>query len=257
MLHNSWKNGLACGLFVILAATAFRADAFWGWRGCGCESGYYTTGALATGYGIAYMPVYDAGGCGTCWRGSCGTCTGGCETCTASCGTCTGGCGTCTGSCGTCPGGAVTPTYSAPSVPSNAPPSPAPMAPPPATGHSASDFPSPAIYRPVGNFALNSPTGTVQFSFKVPSAAKVFVNGHLTDSSGEERHYFASDLHVGYDYDFRFLVEMRRGDEVFSVVKTIRVQAGQTHQLVFTLPNGHGEQSMDRVAWSTVKPAVF
>jgi uncharacterized protein (TIGR03000 family) len=97
----------------------------------------------------------------------------------------------------------------------------------------------------------------VQFSVKVPSAAKVFVNGHVTDSSGEERHYFASGLQVGYDYDFRILVEIMRDDKLFLAAKTIRVQAGQTHQLVFTLPNGPGDQLMDRVAQSTLKPAVF
>ncbi len=217
MLHVSWKNWIVWGLFALLAATAGRADAFWDRQGCGCEGGGYHT----------------AGALAT----GCGACTGSCETCTD-----------CT----------VAPEYRAPPPPASQPRIPAPAAPLPAVRHSASAFSSAAFYRSIGSYsALNSPTGTVQFSIKVPSAAKVFVNGRLTDSSGEERRYFASDLQVGYDYDFRIFVEMRRDGKRFSAVKTVRVQAGQTHQLSFTLPNGHGDRQLDRVARNMVKPAAL
>jgi uncharacterized protein (TIGR03000 family) len=96
--------------------------------------------------------------------------------------------------------------------------------------------------------APNLPAGTVQLSIKVPSAAKVFVNGHLTDSSGKERFFFASDLRVGYDYDFQIRVEIRPAGRLFSAARIVRVRAGQTHQLVFTLPAGYEGLDLDQIA---------
>lgn len=94
----------------------------------------------------------------------------------------------------------------------------------------------------------NLPAGTVQLSIKVPSTAKVFVNGHLTDSSGRERVFFASDLRAGYDYDFQIRVEIRKAGRLFSAARTVRAQAGQTHQLVFTLPARYEGLDLDQVA---------
>jgi uncharacterized protein (TIGR03000 family) len=96
----------------------------------------------------------------------------------------------------------------------------------------------------------------VQFSIKVPSAARVFVNGHLTDSRGDERHYFASNLQLGYDYDFQIAVEMRRGGKLFSAARTVRVRAGQSHQLVFSLPDGHDSRPWDQIALNLVTSAA-
>jgi uncharacterized protein (TIGR03000 family) len=116
---------------------------------------------------------------------------------------------------------------------------------------------NPVSFRTVANYpAPSSPTGTVQLLLEVPSAAKVFVNGYSTDSGGQQRRYFASDLHVGYDYDFRIVVETWRDNKRYAAVKTVRAQAGQTYQLTFTLPDQRDDgQPRDRVASNVRLPA--
>ncbi len=75
---------------------------------------------------------------------------------------------------------------------------------------------------------------------KVPAEAKVFVNGHLTTSTGIERQFISRGLVVGSRYTYEVRAELDVNGKTVSDVKTVSLTAGDVADLAFSL-NGESE----------------
>ncbi len=67
----------------------------------------------------------------------------------------------------------------------------------------------------------------------VPKNAKVVVNGHLTKSKGEVRHFRSVDLDAGEVYTYRVQISYSLDGEERNDEAVIRLKAGTQHQLDF------------------------
>jgi uncharacterized protein (TIGR03000 family) len=68
----------------------------------------------------------------------------------------------------------------------------------------------------------------------------VFVNGHLTSSTGTQRQFISRGLVVGSRYNFEVRAELDVNGKAVSDVKTVSLTAGDAADLAFTL-NGQSE----------------
>ena len=62
----------------------------------------------------------------------------------------------------------------------------------------------------------------------VPSAAKIWVNDHLTTSSGDLRQFVSRGLTKGLDYTFRIKAELERDGKTLTSNRKVTVKAGDT-----------------------------
>jgi uncharacterized protein (TIGR03000 family) len=71
----------------------------------------------------------------------------------------------------------------------------------------------------------------------VPAAARVFVNGQLTKSTGEVRRYVSRDLVPGASYNYEVRAELPGGAPLLTETKAVKLTAGARQQLSFALSN--------------------
>lgn len=90
----------------------------------------------------------------------------------------------------------------------------------------AAPSPAPTAYEP---------STQVAFTVRVPADAKVYVNDRLTTSIGTERSYVSRGLKPGSQYGFTVRTERTVAGRVLSETQVLRLTAGQTDRLAFTL----------------------
>ncbi|MGE0534006.1 MAG: TIGR03000 domain-containing protein [Pirellulales bacterium] len=74
---------------------------------------------------------------------------------------------------------------------------------------------------------------------RVPADAKVYVNDHLTKSTGPRRQYTSSGLSPTSVYEYRVRVEFVRAGKPVREEQTVQVTVGKTASLDFVAaPNG-------------------
>jgi uncharacterized protein (TIGR03000 family) len=78
--------------------------------------------------------------------------------------------------------------------------------------------------------------GRALLSVTVPEEARVYVNGHLTQTPGSVRRYVSSGLAGGHSYTYQVRAEVVRDGQPVSQTKTVRLRAGQAADLAFHLP---------------------
>jgi uncharacterized protein (TIGR03000 family) len=76
-------------------------------------------------------------------------------------------------------------------------------------------------------------TGAGMLLVKVPSDAKIFVNGKATTSTGGERQYISRGLVRGASYNFVVKAELNRDGEPVVITKTAKLTAGGNAELTF------------------------
>ncbi len=69
----------------------------------------------------------------------------------------------------------------------------------------------------------------------VPAGAKVYVNGHLTKSTGSRRSYVSNNLTPGSDYTYRVRAEVMRDGQKFEETKNVELRVGQSRLVAFDL----------------------
>jgi uncharacterized protein (TIGR03000 family) len=231
---NSWKIRSLVICSALTAVMLFSSDAQAGWRhyagsygGCyGCYGGSIGYGSYGCwgSYGGCYTrPVgyrwrhhhyayYGGWGSYGCYGGSYGCC-GGCYVVSS--------CGCCGGSYGGSYDGDV--YYSPSVVPETAPV--APDEPTPAD--------PPAAGQPLPDQQTLQNSRDALLTVSVPKGAQIFVNGSSTRSTGEKRRYVSRNLNPGYAYTYEVRAEMEVNGEMVERTKTVRMKAGQTHDLAF------------------------
>jgi uncharacterized protein (TIGR03000 family) len=70
---------------------------------------------------------------------------------------------------------------------------------------------------------------------RVPTDARVFVNGLPTTSTGSLRRYVSSGLRAGYNYTYHVRAEVIRDGQTISESKTVKLQAGDAPNVEFAL----------------------
>lgn len=108
--------------------------------------------------------------------------------------------------------------------------SPAPAA-NPAPAATYGGQPQTSIVAPAAN--------SVALLVTVPADAKVYVNGHLTKSTGEHRQYSSSGLKPDSSYEYQVRAEFVRDGKPVREEKTVLLTVGKTSSLVFdATPSG-------------------
>jgi uncharacterized protein (TIGR03000 family) len=69
---------------------------------------------------------------------------------------------------------------------------------------------------------------------KVPTDAKVFVNGRQTTSTGMDREFISRDLEAGARYNYEVRAEFARDGKPVTETKTVQLTAGQSAGVDFT-----------------------
>jgi uncharacterized protein (TIGR03000 family) len=72
-------------------------------------------------------------------------------------------------------------------------------------------------------------------NIRVPSEAKVFINGLETSSKGAERQYVSYGLKPGLTYKYEVRAVLKRGGKQFEDLKVVYLTAGATEGLAFDL----------------------
>lgn len=241
-LGNAKKLVLGSLIAVVtLSLAAPQADAFWhrrwgssgGWycSGSSGSSGYYSSGSSGSSGGY-YYGYYSSGGCSSS-GGSSGSSGGWYSS------------GGSWGSSGGSSGG-----YSVQSVPA------APMVPttPPAPGTTTPPTLE-STPMPGADAAPSTMNGTAAraatLAVHVPADAKVYVNGLLTKSTGNDRRYVSNGLRPGFNYTYELRAQTERDGRVIEESKVVQLQAGQSADVNFGL-NG-SEQVEERTA---TKPVI-
>jgi len=149
------------------------------------------------------------------------------------------------------PGMIVTPGAA---MPGTAAPPAAPAPPAPAPGPGPSE-PSPSDKAPADGTTIHSTTSgdSVLLTVKVPAEAKVFVNGHLTTSTGTERQFISRGLVAGSRYTYDVRAEIEVNGKIVSDVKTVSLTAGDAADLAFNL---NGETEMQATSPVVTKVTV-
>ncbi len=75
--------------------------------------------------------------------------------------------------------------------------------------------------------------GNAMLMVSVPQEARIFVNGAATRSEGSKRQYVSRNLSPGYAYTYEVRAEMDVDGQLVQQTKTVKVKAGQQHDLVF------------------------
>jgi uncharacterized protein (TIGR03000 family) len=68
---------------------------------------------------------------------------------------------------------------------------------------------------------------------RVPADARVFVNGKLTRTPGEERQFVSRNLVPGYRYSYRIRAEIEREGRTLTDTKVVDVVAGEATRIGF------------------------
>lgn len=97
-----------------------------------------------------------------------------------------------------------------------------------------------AYYAPAVNtyYAPTYTTGTVNategtLAVRVPTDAKIYVNGKLTNTPGDYRKYVSKNLESGYAYNYEVRAEMVKNGQTVTETKSVSLYAGQTTELAF------------------------
>ena len=77
-------------------------------------------------------------------------------------------------------------------------------------------------------------TGAGVLLVKVPTDAKIFVNGKATTTTGTERQFVSRGLVRGATYNYEVRAEMVRDGEPVTITKTARLTAGGNAELAFS-----------------------
>ena len=88
--------------------------------------------------------------------------------------------------------------------------------------------PAPAVPPPVDSTHLQRHSTSLVID--VPADAKIYVNGHKTDTQGSHRRYRSAGLLPGqtYSYEVRAIIE-REGKEI-TKQKTVTLRGGEAHE---------------------------
>jgi uncharacterized protein (TIGR03000 family) len=78
-------------------------------------------------------------------------------------------------------------------------------------------------------------TGTAMLNVRVPSEARVFVNGRPTTSTGASRQYISRGLEQGYNYTYEVRAEAVIDGQIVEDTRVVRLQAGDAVQVAFDL----------------------
>lgn len=70
---------------------------------------------------------------------------------------------------------------------------------------------------------------------RVPAAARVYVNGYLTKSTGEIRRYTSPGLIAGASYKYELRVEVPAGEKSVNETRTVSLAAGDERYLTFDI----------------------
>ena len=90
---------------------------------------------------------------------------------------------------------------------------------------SSGGYASPAVAATASN--------SVRFIVSVPADAKVFVNGHLTTSTGERRQFQSTGVQPSVVYPYQVRAEFVRDGKPVSEEKTVQLTAGQIGSVEF------------------------
>jgi len=101
----------------------------------------------------------------------------------------------------------------------------------------------PANPAPIEGGTLELPPATDSASHRsaatlavnVPEAAKIYVNGKLTRSTGAQRQYISRGLTLGQRYTYEVRAELERDGETIEETKFVHLRAGETSELAFSL----------------------
>ena len=77
------------------------------------------------------------------------------------------------------------------------------------------------------------PTSRGILSVKVPTSAKVVVNGLATSSEGTSRRYVSHGLKAGHDYRYEVTATIEKDGQPVTLTKTAVLRVGQTALLAF------------------------
>jgi uncharacterized protein (TIGR03000 family) len=91
---------------------------------------------------------------------------------------------------------------------------------------------APAAVAPLSDGA-SLPADRVGVVVTVPADAKVYVNGHLTKSTGERRQYSSGGLKPESSYEYQVRAEYIRDGKPVREEKTVLLTAGKSAALVF------------------------
>jgi uncharacterized protein (TIGR03000 family) len=235
MLQTSFRT------LVILSVVAFAFAAQQAEAGWHHHRGYGSCGSSGGSWGSSGGSWGSSGGS---WGSSGGWAYGSCGSSGGSWGSSGGSWGSSGGSSG---GYRVVPSTPA------APMQPAPGGAPPVPANP----PGPSDAAPAqGNQTYHPTYGPLRSSallaVKVPTDAKVFVNGRETSSTGIDREYISRDLQPGARYNYDVRAEFTRDGQSVSENKSIQLIAGQTAKVDFT----PGTPSVQTAAADTLRTTL-
>jgi uncharacterized protein (TIGR03000 family) len=102
-------------------------------------------------------------------------------------------------------------------------------------------------------FRLNDEMRTVTINVRVPSEAKVFVNGLATKSQGEQRRFVSRGLEPGFEYTYEIKAVVDRDGTPLEETQLVTLTAGQSSDLLAFFA---GSSETDPVAQATVKTGL-
>jgi uncharacterized protein (TIGR03000 family) len=91
----------------------------------------------------------------------------------------------------------------------------------------------PAADQPLPNQQTLESSTDALLTVSVPKGAQIFVNGAATRSTGENRRFVSRNLSRGYAYTYEVRAEMEVNGEKVERTKTVKMKAGQRHNLAF------------------------
>lgn len=88
---------------------------------------------------------------------------------------------------------------------------------------------------PAGRATQLAPADGTLLTVRVPTAAKVYINGQLTRTPGSVRQYVSRGLLPGYRYTYEVRAVVDQDGREVSDTQVVRVQSGEIAQLAFAL----------------------
>ena len=77
-----------------------------------------------------------------------------------------------------------------------------------------------------GAAAAEQPNSVGTLTLRVPSDAKVIINGLKTTARGTERVYMSYNLKPGFAYNYAVRIQLTRNGVLLEEVRTVRLTAG-------------------------------
>src|SRR5262249_6646520 len=106
--------------------------------------------------------------------------------------------------------------------------------------------PAPNAPAPAAQPMATSATLNVQ----VATAAKIYVNGLATTSTGAQRRYVSNGLQNGFSYSYQVRAEIVRDGKTVTETKTVKLKAGENADLNFTFENTENQLAKEPVSTS-------